>query len=58
MIDISTLTVDDIKAGIHSGKYVLHNKRLYSKEDYQQLKQAIAEEEHYDLLQLTKKIQL
>jgi len=58
MLDISTLTVDEIKEGINSGKYVLHKKRLFLAEDYEVLKDAIRQEEHYDLLQLTKKIQL
>lgn len=52
------MSIEEIRAGIAAGIFVLHKKRLYTKEDYEELLEAKRQQDHYDLLQLTKKIQL
>lgn len=58
MINIAEMSIEEIRAGIAAGIFVLHKKRLYTKEDYEELLEAKRQQDHYDLLQLTKKIQL
>jgi DNA polymerase elongation subunit (family B) len=52
------MDVNQIKAGLANGELVLSGKRLYTKDEWQQIQEAITNIEQYDLLQLTKKIQL
>lgn len=47
-----------IKDKIKKGELILEDGRLYTKEEHQKLTEAIHNEFHYDLLQLTKKISL
>lgn len=52
------LTVAEIKAGISAGNLFLYDNKLYTKEEWQKIQEAEHQVEHFDLLQLTKKIQL
>ena len=52
------LTVAEIKAGISAGNLFLCDNKLYTKEEWQKIQEAEHQVEHFDLLQLTKKIQL
>lgn len=52
------LSLEEIKAGLASGEFFLSGKKIYSRQEWAQIKEAERQEEHYDLLQLTKKIQL
>ncbi|WP_407305563.1 hypothetical protein [Acinetobacter sp.] len=47
-----------IKEKIKNGELILEGDKLYTKEEWLQITEADKQEEHYDLLQLTKKIQL
>ena len=47
-----------IKTKIKNGDLVLEDGRLYTPEEHKKLTEAIHNEFHYDLLQLTKKISL
>lgn len=49
---------DEEKREIDSGELVLEDGRLYTKEEHQKLAEAIHNEFHFDMLQLTKKISL
>lgn len=57
-MEISSMTVEQLKIGIANKSLVLHKKKIYTSEEWSQIKEAERQEEHYDLLQLTKKIQL
>lgn len=57
-MEISSMTVDQLKIGIANKSLVLHKKKIYTAAEWSQIQEAERQEEHYDLLQLTKKIQL
>lgn len=48
----------DIIEGIKNGSLFYYNKKIYTKDEYNAILEAKHQVEHYDLLQLTKKIQL
>lgn len=52
------MNVLEIKKKLASGELILDGNKLYTKSEYEQIQQAEQQAEHYDLLQLTKKIQL
>lgn len=52
------MDISEIKAGIKRGDYVLDGSKLYTREEYERIQHAEYQTDHYDLLQLTKKIQL
>jgi len=52
------MDIIEIKQKIKSGELILDGKKLYTREEWQQIKEAKFQEEHYDLLQLTKKISM
>jgi hypothetical protein len=52
------MTKDELQAKLLSGEVVEDNGSFYERSVYEELQHAKKMEEHYDLLQLTKKIQL
>ena len=52
------MNILEIKAGIGAGDLVLSKNKLYTKTEWGLIKDAEKLEEDFDLLQLTKKIQL
>jgi len=54
----SMLTQDQLRDGLSDGSIVLYDGNYYLRADAEELQHAEKQEEHYDLLQLTKKIQL
>lgn len=55
---MDSLELFNICQKIKSGKLKLHDGKLYTIEQWQNYTEAVNQVEHYDLLQLTKKIQL
>ena len=55
---MSALSISEIKKGIKNGSLILDGKKIFTKDEWEQIQDAKKQEEHYDLLQLTKKIQL
>lgn len=52
------MDINQIRAGLQSGELVLDGNRLYTRQEWEAITEAKKAEEHFDLLQLTKKIQL
>jgi hypothetical protein len=52
------MNIDEIRTGIKNGSLILDGSKLYTREEYEKIQYAAQQAEHYDLLQLTKKIQL
>lgn len=52
------MNISEIKQKIDAGDLVLYNNKLYDRETWAAIQNAKKQEAHYDLLQLTKKIQL
>ena len=52
------MNISEIKEGLANGSLVLSEKKLFTREQYDKLNEAKKQEEYFDLLQLTKKIQL
>jgi len=48
----------DLIARVKSGDLILDGNKLFTKEEWSRIQEAERQTEHYDLLQLTKKIQL
>lgn len=52
------LDLDTIRQGLSNKTLFLHKNKIYTKAEWDEIQNAKNQEEHYDLLQLTKKIQL
>lgn len=52
------MTLNEIKQKIKEGLLFEHEGRVYTPAEWKNIQYAEKQEEHYDLLQLTKKIQL
>lgn len=48
----------ELRDKIRSGELIYHEHHVYTPEQFEEYKRMKTEIEHYDLLQLTKKIQL
>jgi len=55
---LSALSISEIKKSIKNGTLILYGKKVFTKDEFAQIREAQKQKEHYDLLQLTKKIQL
>jgi hypothetical protein len=52
------MNIAEIQNCIESKELVLEDGKLYTREEWESILHADRQEQHYDLLQLTKKIQL
>lgn len=52
------MTKDELQVKLETGEVFRDGDRYYTKDVWEQLQEARKQEAHYDLLQLTKKIQL
>jgi hypothetical protein len=52
------MNINDIQVGLAAGSLVLDGNRVFTREEYKAILDAEKMQDHYDLLQLTKKIQL
>jgi hypothetical protein len=55
---LTTANIDNYINGLRDGSYVLDGGKLYTRQEWDAITHAEKQEEHFDLLQLTKKIQL
>lgn len=52
------MTLNEINKQVSLGNLIIDNGKVYTKEEWKTIKYADDQENHFDLLQLTKKIQL
>lgn len=52
------MTLNDINKQVSEGNLIVSEGKAYTKEEWKAIKYAEDQEAHFDLLQLTKKIQL
>lgn len=57
-MEINSLSIAELQRLIDNGEYILDRNKLYTREEWGAIIDAEKQEELYDLLQMTKKIQL